>query len=206
MIIVNGWKPLTIITKRSILDVAALPDTPLVSASFFFLFFRLFMQNRYNLSILQQNYLIELLCLYCWCEKFLKDKKGEFKSDKTSFAKWNRRSWKPQKVIIGVWKLFSQCIHSWCGFFEGVLQVLFTVLWFKWSLKMYCVAKVLLAIWQKFFMKIIVTIIATDLVISLLLPFFYPFLETKNKFWFGNEKYFYFLFIASHALLQNRIQ
>ena len=29
MIIVNGWKPLTIITKRSILDVAAALDPPL---------------------------------------------------------------------------------------------------------------------------------------------------------------------------------
>ena len=29
MIIVNGWKPLTIITKHSILDVAASLDTPL---------------------------------------------------------------------------------------------------------------------------------------------------------------------------------
>ena len=30
MIIVNGWKPLSIITKRSILDVAAAPDSPLI--------------------------------------------------------------------------------------------------------------------------------------------------------------------------------
>ena len=29
VIIVNGWKPLTIITKRSILDVAAVLDPPL---------------------------------------------------------------------------------------------------------------------------------------------------------------------------------
>ena len=29
LIIVNGWKPLTIITKRSILDVAAALDLPL---------------------------------------------------------------------------------------------------------------------------------------------------------------------------------
>ena len=31
-IIVNGWKPLTIITKRSILDVAAVLDAPLTIA------------------------------------------------------------------------------------------------------------------------------------------------------------------------------
>ena len=30
VIIVNGWKPLTIIEKRSILDVAAVLDSPLV--------------------------------------------------------------------------------------------------------------------------------------------------------------------------------
>ena len=29
VIIVNGWKPLTIVTKRSILDVAAVLDPPL---------------------------------------------------------------------------------------------------------------------------------------------------------------------------------
>ena len=32
VIIVNGWKPLTIITKRSILDVAAALDPPLASS------------------------------------------------------------------------------------------------------------------------------------------------------------------------------
>ena len=31
MIIVNGWKPLTFITKRSILDVAAALDPPLIN-------------------------------------------------------------------------------------------------------------------------------------------------------------------------------
>ena len=31
VIIVNAWKPLTIITKRSILDVAAVLDPPLIS-------------------------------------------------------------------------------------------------------------------------------------------------------------------------------
>ena len=32
VIIVNGWKPLTVITKRSILDVAAVLDPPLISS------------------------------------------------------------------------------------------------------------------------------------------------------------------------------
>ena len=34
LIIVKGWKPLTIITKRSILDVAAALDPPLHSENF----------------------------------------------------------------------------------------------------------------------------------------------------------------------------
>ena len=35
VIIVNGWKPLTIITKRSILDVAAALDPPLKNTLIF---------------------------------------------------------------------------------------------------------------------------------------------------------------------------
>ena len=34
MIIVNGWKPLTIITKRSIVNIAAVLDPPLVTRTF----------------------------------------------------------------------------------------------------------------------------------------------------------------------------
>ena len=34
VIIVNGWKPLTIITKRSIMDVTVALDSPLVSQFF----------------------------------------------------------------------------------------------------------------------------------------------------------------------------
>ena len=41
MIIVNGWKPLTIITKRSILNVAAVLDPPLFG-TIFFIFISLF--------------------------------------------------------------------------------------------------------------------------------------------------------------------
>ena len=57
----------------------------------------------------------------------------------------------PQKIIAAVQKLFNWCAHSWWGFVEGVLQVvLYSVLWFKWSAKKHCVAKVLLAIWKMF--------------------------------------------------------
>ena len=54
-------------------------------------------------------------------------------------------------AIATVRKLFNKCTHSWWEFAEGVLQiVLFTALWFKWSVKKCCVAKILLAIWEIF--------------------------------------------------------
>ena len=58
-------------------------------------------------------------------------------------------------------------------------------------------------------MKIIVTIIPTDLVTNSLLSSFCPFWQAKNKnqvfsnWWSGNEKYFCVLFKASCALLQS---
>ena len=56
---------------------------------------------------------------------------------------------KSQKIIIAVRKLSNYCAHSWRAFAEDVLQVvLFTVLWFKWSVKKYCAVKLLLAIWE----------------------------------------------------------
>ena len=38
VIIANGWKPLTIITKRSILDVVVVLDLPLIYIIYMFLF------------------------------------------------------------------------------------------------------------------------------------------------------------------------
>ena len=49
-------------------------------------------------------------------------------------------------------------------------------------------------------MKIIATIIPTDLVTKLLLSSSYPFLQTKTRIWFstswwsGNEKYLFFVY------------
>ena len=60
-------------------------------------------------------------------------------------------------------------------------------------------------------MKIIVTIIRTDLVINSPLSPFCP-LEAKNKnqilasWWSGNEKYFCFFFKVSRALLQSHVK
>ena len=65
---------------------------------------------------------------------------------------------------------FVITLQSWQGFAGDVLQVvLFTVLWFKWSVKKHCVAKVLLGIWETFLDENNRTIIPTDLVTNLLL-------------------------------------
>ena len=61
-------------------------------------------------------------------------------------------------------------------------------------------------------MKIIVTKIPTNLVTNSLLHLFWPFLETKNKDQIFNQlvvrngKYFCFLFIVNHALLQTHVE
>ena len=63
----------------------------------------------------------------------------------------SRNPEKPQKIIATGWKLFNYCAHGWRVFAEDVLQVvLFTVLWFKWLVKKYCVAKFSLVIWEIF--------------------------------------------------------
>ena len=57
-------------------------------------------------------------------------------------------------------------------------------------------------------MKIIATIIPTNVVANTLLPFFVRLKEPKTKikvsasWWCGNENYFCFLFISARALLQ----
>ena len=81
-----------------------------------------------------------------------------------------------KKVIATVEKLLNQDVHSWQGFAEGILQfVLFTVLWFKWSVKKKLYSKGLIS------MKIIIAVIPTDSITNLLLLSFCPFLQTKNK-------------------------
>ena len=50
-IIVNGWKSLTIVTKRSIFDVAAVLDPPKISTSL--------------VLMLEDYYILKLGCLNC---------------------------------------------------------------------------------------------------------------------------------------------
>ena len=95
---------------------------------------------------------------------------------------------------------------------EGILQVaLFTSLWFKWSVRKLCLAKVLLAICD----ALIWTLIPIDLVTNLLLFIFYNFLENKNQnhvfsklvVWSGTRSFFFlFWSIVSHTLFQNHAE
>ena len=61
-------------------------------------------------------------------------------------------------------------------------------------------------------MKIIVTIIPTDLVTNQLLTLFVLSYKPKTRirfsasWWTGNEKYFRFLFVASRAQLQSHVE
>ena len=62
-------------------------------------------------------------------------------------------------------------------------------------------------------MKIIVTIIPTDLVINSLFILFFVLsykpitrIRFSTSWWPGKEKYFCFLFIASHALFQSHAE
>ena len=60
-------------------------------------------------------------------------------------------------------------------------------------------------------MKKIVTVTAKDLMANFLSYLFWPFIKSKNSikfpssWWSANEKYFCFLFIANHTLLQRYI-
>ena len=94
----------------------------------------------------------------------------------------------------------SECAHSWPGFGDGVLQVvLFTVLWFKWSVKKCCIAKVLLAIWEIFLNENNCNYNSYRFSYKFAFILFLSFLiKLKAKFrfsanwWSGNEKYFFF--------------
>ena len=61
-------------------------------------------------------------------------------------------------------------------------------------------------------MKLITPIIPTHLVTNVHLSVIFPFAESQKNFkfsaswWFGNKKYFAFLFSASHALFQRHAE
>ena len=178
--------------------------------------------NRYNLSKLKKSncYIYIAIANYCWVIKL-----GELKNDQKYFAKQVRKSCKPPKIIPTIPKLFNQCVHSWRGFAESIVQVvLFTILWFNWSVKKHCLAKVLLAIWETCLHEdnynsikltiITIIIIPTNLVTNLVCfyPLFLLSYKPRTRIWFsascwsGNEKYFCFLLIASRDLLQSHTE
>ena len=61
------------------------------------------------------------------------------------------KSWKHQQKVTAVEKHSNKCSYSCWGFAEDILQVaLFTILYFRRSVKEYCVSKTLFAIWESF--------------------------------------------------------
>ena len=118
---------------------------------------------------------------------------------------------KPQKIIVAAGKLLNLCAQSWWGFAEGVIQfVLFTILWFKWSVKKHFVAKVLVAIWEIFSHENDRNYNSYRFSYKFVFVLSYKPKTTRiwisESWWSDNEKYFCFLFIASHALLQSHAE
>ena len=120
----------------------------------------------------------------------------------------------PKKIIATVQKLFIKCTHSGQEFAEGVLRVVsFTVLWFKWSVKKSCAAKVFLAIWEMLWHENNRNCHSYRFSHNSLLSSFCSFLQSKNKnqvfsrlvAWY-REIFLFFLFIASCALLQSPVE
>ena len=112
-------------------------------------------------------------------------------------------------------KLINKCTHSCRRFAEAVLQVvLFTVLWFKWSVRKSCVAKVLLAIWEVFSVENNQNYhsYSFSYKFAFIFSFFVLFYKPKTRIRFsaswrsGAENYFCFLFIASRALFQSHVE
>ena len=118
----------------------------------------------------------------------------------------NYSSWKALQLMC------LQLPRVYCGHSASCFIYFFC---FKWSVKKNSAAKILLAIWETFFMKVIVNIMFSNFVMNLLLFFCFPFVKTtkkkKNKifsiyWWCGNGNYLYFLFITSRALFQRHAE
>ena len=105
------------------------------------------MQSLYTLTKIKQT---KLFSLQCSCETLLSN---QF----TRIENWSKILYQINQEILKASKNNRDCSKAFrlmCRAIEGVLQVvLFIVLWFKWSVQIQCVAKVLLAIWKIFLHK-----------------------------------------------------
>ena len=96
--------------------------------------------------------LTKLFYLHCSC-KGVDEKLNLSKILPGSKMLWrtNQEILKAPKITRAVGKLFNYCAHSWQGFAEGAIKVVFiTVLCFKWSRRKQCVVKILRGIWERF--------------------------------------------------------
>ena len=152
----------------------------------------------------------KLFYLHSSCKTLLSNQVRRIQKWSKILCQGNQEILKASKNNCNSSRALQPMYPSWLWFAEGVLQVaLFSVLLFKRSVKKHCVEEILLAIWEYFYMKIIVTIIPTGLVPVHFYPLFAlsykpkPRIRFSASWWSGNEKYFCFLFITSRALLQS---
>ena len=147
---------------------------------------------------------------HCWIIKL-----GEFKSDFWSLCQINQEIWKPQKKKK---KIKSQQFKNFSTNVPTVGEDLLRAFYRLFSLQ-FCdssdqwkkkLAKVLLLIWEIFLHENNRNCNFYRFTYKFTFVLFLPFLtnqKTRIRFlaswWFGNKKYFCFLFIASHALLQS---
>ena len=133
-----------------------------------------------------------------WRNIFWVIKLGEIKSDQKYFASWIRKSWKPQK-ILPQFESFSTNVPICRGFSTGFL---FTVLWFNWSLKKLCLAKVLLTIWEIPLHEDNRNYNSQRFSYKFAFILFFSFLINQKLGWgFQQEIFLFFLSIVSDALL-----
>ena len=126
----------------------------------------------------------------------------------------NLESLKKKKKNRNSLKVF-QPMCPWLAriFWERLQVVLFTILWFKWSVKKHCLGQVLLATWEIFLHEKSRDSnsyrFSHKFFFYLLFIFSYKPITrigVSASWWSGNEKYFCFLFIASRALLQSHAE
>ena len=147
---------------------------------------------------------------HCWIIKL-----GEFKSDFWSLCQINQEIWKPQKKKKKKNRNSSKTSQLMCprlaricwGRSIGYFLYSFVIQVISEKKKL---AKVLLLIWEIFLHENNRNCNFYRFTYKFTFVLFLPFLtnqKTRIRFlaswWFGNKKYFCFLFIASHALLQS---
>ena len=135
--------------------------------------------------------------MHCSCKKVIeKSNYGDLKVIKNTLPN-----------TLGNPKNVKEYSHGCRGFAEGVLHVvLFSILCFKLLVKKRRIAKILHEIWELFLCENNHCYNSHKFAFILFF-LFCPFVETirikfSTNWWSGNEKHFYFFFIANHTLFE----